>query len=170
MTAFDLAGSLENAKRRLGSRLPSGTRRPRSDRGRSRLDPRVIEMITRELSGQDPPSMTAMLRHLVDACGRRGLTAPSRATVYKLMARLPTPTYRKGDLPVAVQEALYNFAPASRVPAHQVAFHCFNYGDLAAMSFAAGLPWLALYHALRLPGHRPRCRGLLVAVARARGL
>jgi hypothetical protein len=51
-----------------------------------------------------------------------------------------------------------------------VVFYCFNTGDLAAMSFAAGLPWLALYQALRMPGHRPMCHALLEAAARARGL
>ena len=66
--------------------------------------------------------------------------------------------------------ALYNLAPESEVPAHQVAFYCFNYGDLAAASFAAGLPWLALYQAARLPGWRARSRGLLEATLRVRNI
>jgi hypothetical protein len=48
-------------------------------------------------------------------------------------------------------------------------FYCLNYGSLAAMSFAAGLPWLDLHQARHLRGWRPRSRGLLDAVLRARG-
>jgi len=112
--------------------------------------------------------MRALLAQLRMKCERRGLTAPSRATTYKLLARLPVPTYRVADLPAAVQSALYNLQPESRVPAHQLVFYCVNYGDLEAVSFAAGLPWLAIYQALRMRGYRPRSRGLLEAVARAR--
>jgi len=90
--------------------------------------------------------------------------------VYKLLATLPTPRYTVAGLPPSVRDALYNLTDDSEVPAHQLAFYCFNYGDLAATSFAAGLPWLALYQAARLPGYRPRSRGLLEAVMRARGI
>ncbi len=96
------------------------------------------------------------------------LEAPSRATVYKLLESLPCLTRRKVDLPEVVQSALYNLSPESDVPLHQVAFYCFNYGDLRAVSFAAGLPWLALYQARRLRGHRPKSRGLLEAAVRVR--
>jgi hypothetical protein len=72
------------------------------------------------------------------------------------------------DLPPAVRSALYNFTPDCVVPGHQVAFYCANYGDLRALSFAAGLPWLAIHQALRLPGFRPKSRGPLEAIARAR--
>lgn len=112
--------------------------------------------------------MKDLLRDLHTAFEKRGLATPSRATVYKLLARLPTPTRKLGELPGPVQDALYNLAPDSLVPAHQVAFYCFNYGSLEAVTFAAGLPWLAIYRALRLPGHRPKSRGLIEAVARAR--
>jgi hypothetical protein len=84
------------------------------------------------------------------------------------MTGLPVPTYRVGDLPAPVQDALYNLEPDSEVPAHQLAFYCVNYGDLEAVSFAAGLPWLAIYQALRMRGYRPKSRGLIEAVARAR--
>ncbi len=114
--------------------------------------------------------MREVLSRIEAACRRKGLQPPSRATVYKLRNTVPCPTLRKGDLPAAVQAALYNLEPESEVPAHQVAFCCFNYGDLEAMSFAAGLPWLALHQALRLPGYRERSRGPLEAVASARGL
>ena len=96
------------------------------------------------------------------------LRAPSRATVYKLMASLPCPKRRWCDLPPAAQAALYNLAPDSEVPLHQIAFNCFNYGDLDAASYAAGLPWLALYQAWRMRGHRPKSRGLLAAAMAAR--
>lgn len=111
-----------------------------------------------------------MLRGVHAQCRSIGLAPPSRATFYKLLAVLPTRTYRVAELPGAVRRALYNLSPESGVPAHQLAFYCFNYGDVAAMSFAAGLPWLALYQALRLPGHRARSRGLLEAAAHARGI
>ena len=114
--------------------------------------------------------MVDVLRQLGERCRSHGLEPPSRATVYKLLATLPTPVYRLAELPPAVQHALYNLAPDSQVPAHQVAFYCFNYGDLGAISFAAGLPWLALYQARRLPGHRSKSRGLLEAVMHVRGL
>jgi len=114
--------------------------------------------------------MVELLQRTAERCGEGGLGPPSRASVYKLLATLPTPTYRLRSLPAAVQDALYNLVPASVVPGHQLVFYCFNYGDLAAMSFAAGLPWLALYQALLLPGYRARSRGLLEAVARVRGI
>ena len=114
--------------------------------------------------------MPDVLSEVTKQCHRNGLKPPSRATAYKLLATLPTTTYRHAALPPAVRNALYNLDDASEVPAHQVAFYCFNYGDLAAISFAAGLPWLALYQAGRLPGYRPRSRGLLEAVMRARGV
>jgi hypothetical protein len=56
------------------------------------------------------------------------------------------------------------------VPGHQLAFYCFNYGSLGAISYAAGLPWLDLYQARRMRGWRPRSFGLLLAVMRRRGL
>ncbi len=114
--------------------------------------------------------MTRLLQEVGDACRRLDLAPPSRATVYKLLGSLPTPVYRLADLPPAVRHALYNLAPDSEVPAHQVAFYCFNYGDLRAVSFAAGLPWMALYQARRLPGFRVKSRGLLDAVIHVRGI
>ena len=112
--------------------------------------------------------MSELLANLRRTCSKRGLKAPSRATTYKLLTRLPVPIYRVADLPGSVRDALYNLEPESEVPAHQLVFYCFNYGDLEAVSFAAGLPWLAIYQAQRLRGFRPRSRGLIEAVARAR--
>jgi len=114
--------------------------------------------------------MAEVLRRLDERCRASGKRTPSRATVYALMNRTPTPRLRVRDLPGAVRAALYNLDPASEVPSHQVAFYCFNYGDLEAVSFAAGLPWLALHQARRLLGFRAKSRGLLEAVALARGI
>jgi hypothetical protein len=114
--------------------------------------------------------MTEVLERVRERCQRDGLAPPSRATLYKLLATLPTRSYRLSELPPSVRNALYNLSPDSDVPAHQIAFYCFNYGDLGAISFAAGLPWLALYQARRMPGHRARSRGLLEAVALVRGV
>jgi hypothetical protein len=86
------------------------------------------------------------------------------------MAKLPARSYRIEDLPPHVRETLYNLPATGEVPGHQLAFHCFNYGSVAAMSFAAGLPWLALYQASRLRGWRARSRALLGAVLTARGI
>jgi len=114
--------------------------------------------------------MAEILGQIDERCRRERVEPPSRATVYKLLKSLPTSTYRVSHLPPRVRHALYNLGPESDVPAHQLAFYCFNYGDLAAVSFAASLPWLAIHQALRLPGYRARSRGLAEAVARARGI
>lgn len=114
--------------------------------------------------------MSDALAAIALRCRREGLRAPSRATVYKLLDVLPSGSYRVRDLPPPVRECLYNLDAGGEVPGHQLAFYCFNYGSLAAVSFASGLPWLALHQALRLPGWRARCRGLAEAAARARGL
>lgn len=112
--------------------------------------------------------MKDLLVALDSCCRQAQLDPPSRATVYKLIGSLPCPTRRKRDLPEAVQAALYNLEPDSEIPLHQIAFCCFNYGDLQASCFAAGLPWLALYQARRMRGHRPKSRGLLDAAMRTR--
>ncbi len=168
MSVFNLDKSMDRARERMGLPGRVSTRKPRSDRGVSRLDPRVLKWLTVELSGQDRPSISEMRERLARRCRSAEIRPPARATVYKLIDSLPTPRYRVNELPASVQSALYNFEPGSEVPGHQLAFYCFNYGDLRAMSFAAGLPWLAIHQALRLPGYRPKCRGLIEAVARTR--
>jgi hypothetical protein len=130
----------------------------------------VLSWLAEAFSGHERPSMAEVLARIGERCRRRGLSPPSRATVYKLVETLPTRKYRLAELPRAAQDALYNLGPESDVPGHQVAFYCFNFGDLEAVSFASGLPWLALHQALRMPGHRARSRGLIEAVARARGI
>ncbi|HVS63258.1 MAG TPA: hypothetical protein VMT85_07090 [Thermoanaerobaculia bacterium] len=103
-------------------------------------------------------------------CAPRGFDAPARATIYQAMARTPVRSYPVAELPAPVRETLYNLSENGTVPGHQLAFHCLNYGSLEAMSFAAGLPWLALYQAARLPGWRSRSKGLLAAILRTRGI
>jgi hypothetical protein len=163
MSAFDLDRSLERARKRLGS-----SPRRRSDRGVTRLDPAVLDCVQDVLGGQERPPMPVVLESIEKQCRRKGLKPPSRATVYKLMRTLPGRIYHMKELPPSVQSALYNLDHGSRVPGHQVAFYCFNHGDVRAMSFAAGMPWLALYQALRMQGYHARSRGLVEAAARAR--
>lgn len=170
MSFFDLTASLERAQKRLKGTAKVRSRRPRSDRGTPRIDPRTLALLADAAGGYDRPSMADLLSVVDRRCQSEGLKSPSRATVYKLLATIPTPTHRVAALPPAVRDALYNLTADSDVPGHQLAFYCFNYGNLAAISFAAGLPWLALYQAGRLPGFRPRNRGLFEAVMRARGL
>jgi hypothetical protein len=170
MPAFDLNTSLERAARRLGAQAKKPGRKSRSDRGATRVDPGVVSFLGRLLGGQERPPMSEILDALAAHCRSVGERTPSRATVYALMNRAPTKKLRVKDLPGPVRAALYNLADTSSVPAHQVAFYCFNYGDLAAVSFASSLPWLALYQARRLPGFRAKSRGLIDAVARDRGI
>lgn len=170
MSLFDLTATLERAQKRLKGAAPGGGRRPRSDRGAARIAPRTLALLAEAAGGYDRPRTADLLSDIAQRCRREGLKCPSRGSIYKLFATLPTTTYKVAALPPAVRDALYNLTGESSVPGHQVAFYCFNYGDLAAVSFAAGLPWLALYQAGRLPGFRPRSRGLFEAVMRARGL
>lgn len=167
---FDLDSSLVRAEVRLKGAGKVTRRQPRSDRGTPRIDARVVALLAAAAGGHDRPRMAELTADITHRCQREGLKCPSRASIYKLLAVLPTSVYQVADLPPAVRDALYNLTPESEVPGHQVAFYCFNYGDLAAVSFAAGLPWLALHQAGRLPGFRPRSRGLFEAVMRARGL
>jgi hypothetical protein len=170
MSVFDIGTSQERALRRLRAAPRTSGRRPRSDRGKSRIDAQVLSWLVEATAGQERPAMADMLERITERCRNEGLTPPSRATVYKLLGTLPTPAYRVAELPPAVGSALYNLTPESEVPGHQVAFYCFNYGDLSAVSFAAGLPWLALYQARRLAGYRAKSRGLLEAILRVRGI
>lgn len=170
MGAFDLADSVRRAERRIGPPTREPGRLARSDRGRSRLDPRALAAVAAVFSDLERPGMAQALAEIAKRCRRARVRPPSRATAYKLLDTLPTHSYRFEDLPPAVQDALYNLSPGSEVPGHQVAFYAFNYGDLSALSFASGLPWLALHQALNLPGWRARSRGLAEAVARARGI
>ena len=191
MAAFDLQESLRRAEARLERKAPGA--RTRRDRGQSRLAPEVSRKLDELLQGQERPPVRAIQSELRSFCRARGLRPPARSTLYQLMDRLPPRGYAIADLPAAVRQTLYNFvresstsadvverSPEGRqrnnlpsdttVPGHQLAFHCLNYGGLEAMSFAAGLPWLALHQAAQMRGWRPRSRGLLEAILHARGL
>jgi hypothetical protein len=170
MSFFDLPASLQRAEQRLKGAAKAGGRKPRSDRGTLRISARAMTVLLKACGGYDRPGMSELLSSVGARCRAEGLAPPSRASVYKLLATLPVPRYKVADVPPSVRAALYNLTDDSEVPAHQLAFYCFNYGDLSAISFAAGLPWLALYQAARMPGYRSRSRGLIEAVMRARGI
>jgi hypothetical protein len=164
---FDLTVSQNLARRRLERH---SSRRRRSDAGQSRLPPEVLEGLRAVVRGSDRPSMADVQHHIAKVCAERGLNLPSRASLYNALARIEGHSHDISRLPSSVREALYNLAPDGSVPGHQLAFYCLNYGSMAAVSYAAGLPWLDLYQASRLRGWRPRSRGLLHAVMAARGL
>ena len=164
MSAFDINESLARARQRLEGE----TRAPRADRGRVRLDPRMVEHLRELLGGDEKPCITDVVRELKRRGEQEGVRAPSRGTVYQAMDKLPTRRHRVADLPSTVRSALYNFDESSEVPEAQIAFYCFNYGTLAAVSFASGLPWLALHQAAKMSGYRRKSRGLLDAALTVR--
>jgi hypothetical protein len=164
---FDFNESQRLAEDRLGR---ASKRRRRSDAGRSRLHPVILEEIRSLLFGFDRPSMTAVVSQLAHYAARHGLRAPSRASVYNALARIPGHVYPTALLPDHVREVLYNLPAEGEVPGHQLVFYCFNYGSLPEVSYAAGLPWLDLFQASERRGWRPRSRGLLEAVMRVRGV
>ncbi len=164
---FDISESQRLAKRRLER---TSARRRRSDAGRSRLSEVVLSELRAAALGDDRPSMAGLHRLVSERCLSAGLKPPARASLYNALARLDGHVYTVATLPRPVVEALYNIATDGRVPGHQLAFYCFNYGSVGAISYAAGLPWLDLYQARRMRGWRPRSLGLLLAVMRTRGL
>lgn len=167
-SVFDVEGAFQRAAQRLGDVPQKRSRKPRSDRGRRRVAPAAERVLVELLSSHERLAMAVLLRELGAACRQVGTKPPSRATLYSYLATVRTPERQVRALPAAVQRALYNLERDSRVPEAQIAFYCFNYGELAAVSYAAGLPWLALYQARRMRGWRRRSRGLLEAVARVR--
>jgi hypothetical protein len=162
---FDLDESQARARLRLGA---AGSRRRRSDAGRSRLAPELLAELRSLALTAERPSMTAAHRRIGELARERGLRPPSRAALYAALSSLEGSRHEVARLPPRVRQALYNLAPDAVVPGHQLAFYCFNYGSVAAASFAAGLPWLDLYQAARARGWRPRSRGLLLAALKAR--
>ncbi len=132
------------------------------------MAPELLDLYREELLGWESPSLSAVHRRLAAAARERGLRPPSRATLYATIAKVEGSRYEIATLPEAVRRALYNLPSEGRVPGHQLAFYCFNYGSLEAASFAAGMPWLDLHQASLLRGWRPRSRGLLLATLRAR--
>jgi hypothetical protein len=168
MSVIDLQSSLARAEKRMGQTTTS--RRPRRDRGTSRLHPEVLLKLEELLRGQDRLPVRSIQRILGEFCAARRLRPPARATIYESMARAKVHSFAIADLPHAARESLYNLPETGEVPGHQLAFYCLNYGGLDAISFAAGLPWLALYQADLLPGWRPRSHGLLKAIRLARSI
>ncbi len=164
---FDIQQSQRDAKARLGR---ASRRRRRADAGRSRLPAPVLAVVRQSTLGPRRPNMAALRQRVAELCATTGLNPPARATLYNAFDRIEPRHYRVSTLPPHAAAALYNLAPDTVVPGPQLAFYCFNYGSLAAVSFASSLPWLDLYQARRLPGWRPRSRGLFDAVMRARGL
>jgi hypothetical protein len=122
------------------------------------------------LLGQERPPIAAVLRRLRSFCASRALRPPARATIYAWLESVAVPAYAIEELPAAVRETLYNLPETGEVPGPQLAFHCFNFGNLGAMSFAAGLPWLTLHQAARSRGWRRGSRGALEAVLLVRGI
>src|SRR5689334_15205311 len=115
MSFFNLSRSLARAEERLKDRPPPG-RRPRSDRGKSRLSPVAQATLTRLLSDRDKPRMSDVLAALRKACVAAHQPCPSRAAVYQFLDRAPVPLFEVSALPLPVQRALYNVAPEARVP------------------------------------------------------
>jgi hypothetical protein len=165
MSALDLQDALDHAAARVG-----GTAHKRADAGQLRVSTSVLAHLHTLVQGHDRPRMVDLLAALRIRCRQRGDACPSRATLYKLLNQVDGHSYDPAKLPPAVRSALYNINLEQPVPGHQLAFYCFHYGDLQALSFASGLPWIDLYQAARTPGWRPRTRGLLDAVLEARGI
>jgi len=164
---FDISEAQKRASRRLGAR---STRRRRSDAGKSRVSPFLLDALRVLVVGREQPSITQVERHLAALAAEHRLRPPCRATLYGTLATMPGHFYRMASLPSHVRSALYNLGSDAEVPGHQLAFYCFNYGSPAAASYAAGLPWLDLYQARRMRGWRARSRGLLDAAMRFRGM
>lgn len=167
--AFDLEASVARAERRLASPVRA-RRKTRSDLGSTRLPGELARLLTRYANQQERPAMKEVLESLAATADRHGLRMPSRTTVYRFFDVAVPSGLRTDTLPPAVSDALYNLDGTARIPAPQVVFYCFNYGTPRAMSFAAGLPWLALHQARRIRGWRSRSRALLEAVTRNRGI
>lgn len=134
------------------------------------MAPEVRERLRAMLLAQERPRIADVLRELRAFCEATKRRCPSRATVYSALLRVEGHRHAFGELPASVRAALYNLDEDAVVPGAQVAFACFHFGDLAALSFAAGLPWLDLYQAGAMRGWRPKSRGLYEAVARVRGI
>ena len=167
MSIFNLEDSLRRAEDRLRD---DSSRRRRSDRGHTRLDPAVLERLRDLLLVQERPSMKDVAQELNVFCRDRGTKAPSRATLYNALTWLEPHRYLVRDLPRSVREALVNLDDDTLVPGPQLAFACFQDGDTGAVSYASGLPWLDLHQAASMRGWRERSRGLLHAVSQVRGI
>lgn len=158
---------MEKARQRL-AHVRVSRRKRRTDQGQFRMAALVAAHLRKLLARDDYPGFSKIFSALEIFCQDNKLTFPSRATIYKFMRQDPGRRYLIQKLPHEVQAALYNQAPRGRITGAQLVFYCFNYGNLAAISFAASLPWLALYQAVKIRGWRPKSLGLLKAVLTAR--
>ncbi len=147
------------------------TRRGRSDRGRSRLDPAVEKQLHRLLRPRDyaRPGASEVSRGLAEFCRHSGRRVPARSTVYNAVNRLPPIVYAREALPASVTRTLHNIGGV-RIAGRQIVFAAFNYGDTEAISYASTLPWSCLWAAAQMRGWRPKSLTLLRAVMHRRGL
>lgn len=161
VSELNIDHALLRAHQRFGS-----ARKARSDRGAARIDARAEAKLQQLLRTQERPSFSEVARQLRLFCRAQRVPAPSRASIYNAVERAPMPFYAASTLPDALRQALYNLAPESDmiVPGDQLVFHAFNYGTLAAISFASALPWLCLARASRRRGWRPKSKSLLESV------
>lgn len=169
MSIINLQESFKKAKERIAStNEPLHGPSRRADAGSFRMEDKVQQKLFSLLSGQEKPPFAWILSELKSFCSNSNLRCPTRATIYTFMARGPAHLYPVSGLPEAVRACLYNLDDTVEVPGHQLAFYAFHYGSTRAVSFAAGLPWLDLYQAHRLPGWRPKTRALMEAVLHVR--
>jgi len=168
MSAFNFDETMERVQRRATTR-----RKPRRDRGSSRLHPQVEAWLCGLLSVREKPSFSVVQRELRAKCEAEELPGPTRTSIYNAARRVPVPSLRWDELPEAVTTSLYNLAPDDAddtIPGDQVVFYAFNYGAPRALSYASGLPWICLARANARRGWRPKSHSLLRAVMRFRGI
>jgi len=118
----------------------------------------------------DRPSITAIQTRLKSRARTLRVRAPSRASIYNFIPRCPPHQYAIAGLPESVRASLYNLGPTGRISGPHVVFYVFQYGELRAITFASGLPWIDLYLADRMRGWRTHSHGLLRAVLRHRNI
>ena len=158
---FDLGASQRRARARLGR---ASTRRRRSDAGRFRLPPLVLNELRPLVLGPERPPMAAIQRRIADVCAKRGLRAPSRASLYNVLARIEGHRYNVPALPPHVREALAIWHPTRR---------CRGISSCSTASIRIGGCGRLRRGCLAQPVQacifywRPRSRGLLQAAARA---
>ena len=155
---LDMKQGNADAERRLAR--GKGLAKPASPR----MDRRVRKALRKALSTYHRPNLCAVRRLLVERCRSWGIAPPSRTTLYEMLEREAFHHYMVANLPAHIQSVLYNVDSKARIDGRQLAFYCFNYGALSALSFGASLPWVDLMQAARAPGWRPQSKGLIEAV------
>jgi hypothetical protein len=102
------------------------------------------------LRGQERPEIDDVRERLAALSRSLRVQPPSRATIHNFIPRCRPHRYAIATLPAEVRTALYNLEAAGTVPGPQLVFYAFQYGDLRATCFAAGLPWIDLHLADRM--------------------